>query len=67
MDNFKVYVHITPNNKLYFGITKMKSEAQKAQLKIKRLHEHNTGLKRTPKQIENIKAAKRRPKIEAEC
>lgn len=34
---------------------------------LKRLHEHNTGLKRTPKQIENIKAAKRRPKIEAEC
>lgn len=41
------------------------SEAQKAQLK--RLHEHNTGLKRTPEQIENIKAAKRRTKIEAEC
>ena len=41
------------------------SEAQKAQLK--RLHEHNTGLKRTPEQIENIKAARRRTKIEAEC
>lgn len=26
MDNYKVYVHVVPNGKLYFGITKMKPE-----------------------------------------